>query len=471
MTAGLFALLIATVVSIEATRRLRIFPAFARLSAHSRRAGRLLVRTGVSEWAKERALQLASRRMFGLAIAAASRLALVAAPFLLIFWIDRRHPYGLARTWTDWPARFWGFGLTSAYILVRRLLGKGDRMLQHAGLGVRSLLDMSFDMERAVHGRRATALQPGAPVFICGVARSGTSILLRELHREGAFASLSYRDLPFPLAPNLWMRLNAGRSRSIAAVERGHGDGLLHDLDSPEAIEEVFWLCHEGGRFRRATHLHPISPRAQTFAAFDDYMRLVLLRCGNTRYLSKNNANVMRLPGLVARLPDAILIHPFRDPLQQAESLRRQHLRAHRLAAADPFRTRFMTWLGHHEFGADHRPIRFPDSAAATSKPGNDPAHIEYWLRIWIDTYRHLTSQPGAVRAHQHFLDYDGLCEDPDGTSRRIGRMLGLQISPSFDRIRPAVRHAVCPCDPALLAEARTVHAELRERAIATPSQ
>lgn len=61
-------------------------------------------------------------------------------------------------------------------------------------------------------------------------------------------------------------------------------------------------------------------------------MRLVLLRHGGARYLSKNNNNILRLEALATSFPDALLIHPFRDPLQQALSLLSQHRRAARLA-------------------------------------------------------------------------------------------------------------------------------------------
>src|SRR5204862_7656342 len=112
-----------------------------------------------------------------------------------------------------------------------------------------------------------------------------------------------------------------GRKRHVDASERGHGYGLTHDLDSPEAIEEVFWRALEGNRYLRRDGLAPMEPRAETLANFRDYVRLVLLRNGGARYLSKNNNNILRLEGLAISFPDAFLIHPFRDPLQQALSL------------------------------------------------------------------------------------------------------------------------------------------------------
>ncbi len=451
------AVLAATIVSIELLRTVGLWRAFGRLSRHGRRSIWLLTRLGVSEWAKERALGLASRRMLMLSLAAAGRLMLVAAPFAAILLIDHWHHFGLARSWTDVPSRIALVVVTSLYIAARRRWPPHERMLEGLALGSRPLVELSFDIERAIYGRRAAAVPLIAPVFVAGFARCGTSVLTRELQRTGVFGSLSYRDLPFPLAPNLWHRLSRDWQRSVAAGERGHGDGLLHDLDSPEAIEEMFWLCHEGDRYRHAGHVAPVAPDAQSCDAFRAHVRLVLLRYGLTRYLSKNNANILRLPALAATFPDAILLHPFRDPLQQAASLHRQHLRACALAADDPYRARFMGWLGHHEFGADHRPIRFGDAAPCRG----DPATIDYWLAAWIAAYRFLLAQPDDVRARQCFVDYDRLCDAPDAAAATLGARLGLGSALRLDAMRPPAAYRETGCDAPLADEALAVHAEL----------
>jgi hypothetical protein len=277
-------------------------------------------------------------------------------------------------------------------------------------MGSPAVLEMSFDLENARFGRRAAAEHPVEnPVFVCGLARAGTTIILRILHETGEFDSLSYRDLPFPLAPNSAEQIFGRFRRGVAAREREHGDGLTHDLDSPEAIEEIFWRCFEGKRFLRPEGLAPVPPSPETVEQFRRYMSLVLLRYGHGRYLSKNNANILRLPALIEAAPTAILIHPFRDPLQQAASLLNQHVRALALHRSDPFRLRFMTWLGHHEFGGGQRPFLLPGGPDSSL----DPMTLDYWLATWTSVYASLLDQPPAVRARQHFLDYDAMCAAP----------------------------------------------------------
>lgn len=330
-----------------------------------------------------------------------------------------------------------------------------DKLLHRIALGSPALLEATFDIERAIYRRQIAGIAIQRPVFIAGLARAGTSILTRLLHAGSGFAAPSYRDLPFPLAPNSWARL--GGKRHVETRERGHGDGLTHDLDSPEAIEEVFWRAREGYRYLQRDGLVPVAPEAESLASFRDYLRLVLLRHGGTRYLSKNNNNVLRLEGLAGTFPDALLIHPFRDPLQQALSLLSQHMRAVVLAEGDPFRRRFMTWLGHHEFGADHRPFRFERAP----EQSEDATRVDYWLKLWDAVYRALLAAPARVQERQLFLDYDALCAAPRTYGPRLAVMVEAPIDPSGLRA-PDPRHALA--DAGLLARAAETHARLQAR-------
>ena len=461
---GAAALLLATIVSLELSRRLHLLRAFAMLGREAPRATRLLVRTGVSEWTKERALRLMAARLFGLSGRAGLLLAVVALPLALVLALDPVLRIGARSALVDWHARLWLLALTTGYAVARRRApagpGRGDRLLQTVALGSRPLLDISFDIERGLYGRAAAAIPVQAPVFVTGLARAGTTVLMRVLHESGTFASSSYRDLPFPLAQNAWARLTRGAVRHVALAERGHGDGIFHDLDSPEAIEELFWRCKEGERYRTAEGLAPVQPLAGSLDEFGDHVRLTLLRYRRARYLSKNNNNVLRLPALVATFPDALLVHPFRDPLQQAASLLHQHVRACALAAEDPYRRRFMTWLGHHEFGADRRAFLLPAGPAQS----DDPIQLGYWLKLWIAVYQSLLEQPPAVRARQILVDYDRLCAEPDRLAEPLARRLGIAEGFDLSGMRaPAARDADF-ADKELVRACYALHLRLRLR-------
>lgn len=299
--------------------------------------------------------------------------------------------------------------------------GGSDRLLHRIALGSRAVMETSFDVERAMFGKAARHGINSRPVFVCGLARAGTSLVTRLLDGSGVFASLRYRDMPFPLAPNLWARLSGGDARRVPVAERAHGDGMIHDLDTPEAIEEVFWRCFEGDRYVRPEGLIPVLARAETMVSYRQLMGLVGLRRGRDRYLAKNNNHVLRLDSLVGAFPDAVLIHPFRHPMKQAASLLGQHRRACGLHSQDSFSRSYSTWLVHHEFGSDQRPHLLPGAPRAHE----DRFDLEYWLKCWNSVYGFLLDQGATVRHRQVFLDFDELCRHPaqvlDALATKVG--------------------------------------------------
>jgi hypothetical protein len=475
MIAGLAALLLATIAAIELTWVTRVLPGFGALNLTALHAGRIVMRRHVSEWAKERAMRLMSARLMGQSLRGAALLGVVASPFVLAMAIEAVRPFGLHQAYANWPARLGLLALSIIYVTVRRRFRHPavkapvarpkerpslERTWQRMALGNPAVLDMTFDIERAF-AKPWPSDAAGAPIFLAGLARAGTTILTRILHEQHGMASLTYRDLPFPLAPNGWGRISGRLGRKVERTERGHGDGLFHDLDSAEAIEEVFWRHHEGTRYARPHGLSLTAPRPETVSAFRDYVGLVRRSHGGARYLSKNNANVLRLPALADAFPEAVLLHPFRAPLQQAHSLLRQHRLARQWAAQDPYRAEFMTWLGHHEFGADQRPFLFPGHPPADA----DRDHIDYWLQVWISVHTALLVQSEPVRARQVFLDYDALCAGAAGQADRLAAALGLDNLALHD-LRAAPWREVNGARPGLLARAQVVHARLRARSL-----
>lgn len=282
-----------------------------------------------------------------------------------------------------------------------------ERLLYRIGLGSPAVVEASFDLESTRLSRQLGALTVSRPVFVAGLARAGTTILTRNLHASGEFATSTYRDLPFPLAPNTWQAMSRPFRRRDVSTERGHGDGMIHNLDSPEAIEEVFWRHFCGSQYVQTDRLVPHRPSKASIQKYATFMKLVMIAYGRTRYLAKNNNNVLRLPAILDAFGDSIALIPFRDPLFQAASLLNQHLRGVELHREDPFRGKFMHWLGHHEFGADQRPFVFG------TMPEGDTSDLDYWLSVWTATYGHLADISAEYADRVMFVDYDRLCIEP----------------------------------------------------------
>ena len=198
-------------------------------------------------------------------------------------------------------------------------------------------------------------------LFISSLPRSGTTSLLNFFYSSNKYASLTYRNMPFLLSPNISKLIN---KKNISEKKRLHDDGIKYDIDSPEAFDEIFF--NKGEKFINEELLK--------------YINLIMIAQKKNHYLSKNNLNFKRINLIQKLLPNAIFLVPIREPLQQANSLLNQHLLFCNLQKKDDFIQRYMNFLSHNEFGLDHRfwnkPIKFKDC--------ND---INYWLEQWLLFY------------------------------------------------------------------------------------
>lgn len=326
-----------------------------------------------------------------------------------------------------------------------------DKTLHRLALGSPALAEATHDLERSLFLKTAPEDQ-GRHVFVTGLARAGTTILMREIHRTGDFGSLTYADMPFVLAPNLWAGISGkGRTAGVRR-ERAHGDGIEVDFDSPEALDEAFWRVFDSDSYIGEDTLTPHRPDAELIDRYRVLIRLVLRRTGKSRYLSKNNNNILRIETLAAAMPAAVFLAPLRHPLQHAGSLLAQH---RRFLAADPFTRQYMTWLGHHEFGATHRPFHF------RAAPTGDPMGLDYWLRAWLDAYRAL--EAAAASPNVVFTPYEALCRDPavwKAVAARIGVAAGAAVE-----LRDIAAAPPGPHDPDLADQAISLHARLTKLA------
>ena len=80
-----------------------------------------------------------------------------------------------------------------------------EQKLHQFALSSQFMREVTFDFE-------STNISPASEtenhIFITGLARAGTTILLNALYKSNIFASPSYSDMPFVLAPNLWSKIS-----------------------------------------------------------------------------------------------------------------------------------------------------------------------------------------------------------------------------------------------------------------------
>ncbi|MFP4569551.1 sulfotransferase [Rhodosalinus sp.] len=444
----------------------------------------------LSEDAKETAVRRASIRLAGrfLVIAGIGIAALAAAAAVVwagaatgLYTLDEA-----LRVGAGWPfILLSSAGAVAAWIALDRRArvprgdGAGAERAAEVPYGPldRALHDLAFAttgqqrqlaaLETRLYRRRIDPARAERPVFVTSLPRAGTTILLHMLARCPELVSASYRHMPFTLAPLLWGGFSSAFRRPPEVSERAHGDGIDVGVDSPEAFEEMVWLAFWPDHYRR-DHIRPWPDNARD-AEFEAFFRTHLAKVVATepagrRYLSKNNANIARLGLLEAMHPDACIVVPLRDPAAQVASLVRQHRRFLALHARDPFARRYMEGLGHFEFGAALRPIAFDGSAPDPA--GADDA--DFWLRYWISAYDHVLSRAGG---RVILVDHDALCRDPVPGLEALATALELDapgaLTDQAGTLRPPPPAPTLPAaQPALMRQARELHAELRRHAL-----
>jgi len=244
--------------------------------------------------------------------------------------------------------------------------------------------------------------------------------------------------MPFVLAPNLWSKITKHSNRQIQRQERSHGDGLLIDYDSPEALEEVFWRTFDGKRYIQSDGLHPYRSSEDTLRKYRQYVSLILKKNQGTRYLAKNNNGVLRIKSILEAFPDAIILIPFRDPYDQSVSLLTQHQRFSEVHHTDPFSLKYMNWLTHHEFGNNHLPIK----VNGNTKSSHNPNEINYWVEQWVSVYRYLLAVTKQYPKNCYLFNYESFCNDTDQVWKNLIDLIEIDGENLLtESIRPKKHH------------------------------
>ena len=115
-----------------------------------------------------------------------------------------------------------------------------SKILHHLALGNNFIPEMLHDIEFSIFKKKLKFDNLAPHIFICGMPRSGTTMLMRYIYETQEFASLTYRDMPFITSPNLWSKIS-NKIKTKAEIERAHGDKISININSPEALEEIFW--------------------------------------------------------------------------------------------------------------------------------------------------------------------------------------------------------------------------------------
>ena len=238
-----------------------------------------------------------------------------------------------------------------------------QKLLHDLVLSAKFINKSLYEIEKMIYLKNKD-IKNQSHIFVTGLPRSGTTSILNFIYLFNQCASLTYKNIPFVLSPNFSKMFN---KKNILKKERIHADGITYDINSPEALDEIFFKNDE--EFIKNELIN--------------YLQLILNSENKFRYLSKNNLHFKRIDLINSILPNSVFLIPIREPLQQAYSLLNQHLHFSQLQKKDDFIRRYMNYLGHNEFGINHKPWNNP----INFNKFND---INYWLEQWFLFYQNI---------------------------------------------------------------------------------
>ncbi|MXY83893.1 MAG: sulfotransferase [Gemmatimonadetes bacterium] len=255
-----------------------------------------------------------------------------------------------------------------------------------------------------------------APIYITGLARAGTTLLLNILASHPRLTSFKYCDYygaftPF-WADHIFRAVGLGAARK---QERAHADGVMVNAYSPEAMEEILWMqffayLHDPAENnvveRQTSHPEFEAVYAATLA------KLLLCRDAE-RIVSKNNYNITRIAYLAKLYEDARFVIAVRHPVAHIASMARQHQRnlAH---FSSPIHRQYLRNAGHFEFGHERIPITIDAEKTRHiqtlwGEGRYAEGWAEYWNAIYAWTYEELL-QHEALETRCLVVSFEHLC-------------------------------------------------------------
>lgn len=282
-----------------------------------------------------------------------------------------------------------------------------------------------------------------APVYITGVARSGTTVVLEMLSQHQDLATHRYLHMVVPYAPNWFQKLADKVPIMTKPSERLHKDGLMVNKDSPEAVEEILWQEYfENALDESLSNVldsRTSNPRFETF--YRENIKKLLLNHNASRYLAKNNYNVARMEYLLKLFPDARFILMIRNPFDHIASLAKQDAIFKQMEAEDP---RLLGWtklIGHREFGSGKICINLDDSDLIQEIKelwNNKDTYVKGWAIYWASIYEFVykkLQENHRLAQTVHVFRYEDLCDHPSEVIDQILNHISVEKG-SFQKVK-----------------------------------
>lgn len=299
-----------------------------------------------------------------------------------------------------------------------------EKILHQQFLGSNPLSDYLYKRILKKASSKKTDIKKIRHLFISGLARSGTTAILNQIYESDDFVSLLYKHMPFILSPKLAKTISLLVNDISEGEERLHNDGLIINNQSPECLDEIFWIKSNPNYFLEEM----IEPKKIDVDLLDGYN--YFLSCysaiqGNKRLVIKNNNNHIRLKFLYNYFDYCDFFVIFRNPIAQAYSLLNTHLRFCKLQMEDNYILEYMNLVGHREFGKGIKRFIYND-IADKNKYREDT--INYWLVQWINCYEWILLNKFHKKNNINLICYENICQN-EAYLKKIHSILNINFA------------------------------------------
>lgn len=352
-----------------------------------------------------------------------------------------------------------------------------ERLLHHVAFSFPFVQRILRELESDLYASKLKNINSQHEVFVTGLPRAGTTLLLEMLYKTGEFNTFTYRHMPFILSPVLWGKFSKPFYKNRVEQERAHGDGMKVSFDSPEAFEEIIWLSLLKKSILKENWIETLNKQDNS-PELSDLLRSTFRKIlytdedGKTRqhprYLSKNNANISRLELVRDIFPGSCILVPFRNPSTHVSSIMRMHRQFLNEHKEDAFSKKYMQWLGHFEFGENFKPFNF--NGWLDSILSRNVQDENFFIQYWIEAYSFvLKSEVDNIV----LVDFDKLLVEGAKSLSRIADVLDLKNKDAFINSAISLRAPTTKevsmekaCHPEVWRRTQQIYSELKRKAV-----
>lgn len=349
-----------------------------------------------------------------------------------------------------------------------------DKLLHRLSFRTTSFQMYLSELEDDMYGKKINSIQLKQPVFILSLPRAGTTLLLDLCTINSEFITHTYRNMPFVFLPILWKKFSSMfQSTTKLSIERAHDDGMKISLDTAEAFEETLWHAYWKEKYQHdyISHWNDENQNSGFNKLYKNHIKKILLANNQSevkfpRYISKNNANIVRYNYLSELFSDGIFIVLFRNPLSHARSLQNQHLGFVEMHTRDSFSHEYMRGIGHYDFGKSFKPLNI-NNWYSDGNLQYPETSLEFWLIYWSSIYEDILNRDIGNCV---YFSYDRLCSSPEHSLKQLAESLQIENSESLlnqkHKLSASENAIGLECDRSILTHANSIFNDLNLKSI-----